>query len=135
MGDRSNRSALVLVGVLLLFFLFAMYMQGGKTSPFSSMTVVDVNNSKVSSSMILVFTVIVAVSLLYMSEKSASSSMSYNSEIESLFSRARYYYNKSNYGELEKTMAEINSAYQGLPENVKEEVYDRVLDFYEEIRR
>jgi len=145
MGD--SRRGLYLVGLLVLFFVFVIYTNnsGFSGATGNAISVNNVSNNGGESVKNFVFILLagaLAFTLLMTKgnvEESAelvnSESSSYMTNVEDLFRRAGEAYSKNDYPEMEKAMAKINSVYQNLDENERESVYERVLVFYDRIRK
>lgn len=148
MGD--SRRGLFLVGLLVLFFLFVIYTNNSgffettgsavESNVYSnSATSLATNNGgeSIKNFVFILLAGALAFTLLIKGEKTSeeSSSSAYMSNVDSLFREAMDAHSTNDYQGMEKAMAKINSIYQNLEDDEKEEVYERVLVFYDRIRK
>ncbi len=145
MGD--SRRGLYLVGLLALFFVFVIYTNnsGFSGTTGNAISINSVSNNGGESIKNFVF-ILLAAALAFTllmtkgnveenSELVSSESSNYMSNVDDLFRQATEAYSRYDYSEMEKAMAKINSVYQNLDENERESVYERVLVFYDRIRK
>jgi len=155
----DSKRGLYLVGLLVLFFLFVIYTNnsgflGSTGSAISNQNTISTGNA-VSTlpynggesiknyaflllAGALVFTLMMTRGKAEESEfeDSENSEVSnYMANVDSLFSGAMNAHSRDDYPGMEKAMAKINSVYQNLDEVEKEQVYEKVLVFYDRIRK
>ncbi len=59
----------------------------------------------------------------------------YQHQIDELFAEARSHFINNNYNGMQNAVNSINILYKNLPQDLKRETHERLLEFYEEIRR
>ncbi len=150
MGD--SKRGLFLVGLLVLFFLFVIYTNNsGFLETTGSAIESNVYDNSVNSlatnkggenikNFVFILLAGALVFTLLMKgektgEESSASAYSYMSNVDSLFREAMDAHSMNDYQRMEKAMAKINSIYQNLEEDDKEEVYEKVLVFYDSIMK
>ena len=142
MGD--SRRGLYLVGLLALFFVFVIYTNnsGFSGATGNAISISDNGGESIKNFVFILLAGALAFTLLMTkgnvedsSELVSSESSPYMTNVEDLFRQATEAYSRYDYQEMEKAMAKINSVYQNLDENERESVYERVLVFYDRIRK
>ena len=148
MGD--SKRGLFLVGLLVLFFLFVIYTNN---SGFLGSTGNAISNGNTVSTLTenggesiknytflllagaLVFTLMMTKGKSSDETVSSESTSNYITNVDSLFNEAMNAHARDDYQSMEKAMAKINSIYQNLEGEEKEQVYEKVLVFYDRLRK